>query len=361
MWDSRYEITSSKYENGGLNTKTDTVDYWHYLYRQFGKIDRAEANEERGYYFGFYMGYHNYSYKFGSTGRQGNAFSAGITGGYTIPLYSYNERFIDLDLGGSLGIFYTKYDEYRHDPESNCYPIVAAGQGAIFPMVTELRLALVYRFQSVRQKTLTNKQGRNERIQYLNDQMVEIGKATDSIMKVRQLRADSIKLAKQNAKLERALQDSLQRARKAFVKDSIKQALLTEKLMADSLMRLRTMLVDSGYSIDSLGLDTLKDVNEAVRRAALTLGIIQPEPEKPAEEVVDEAEKEEDDTYVIDQEPLWVEDWKSLKLMYPEKEQQSQPAEQTDSSTDPPAEGGPEEQQAEAEAETEAPPAEGTP
>ena len=361
MWDSRYEITSSKYENGGLNTKTDTVDYWHYLYRQFGKIDRAEANEERGYYFGFYMGYHNYSYKFGSTGRQGNAFSAGITGGYTIPLYSYNERFIDLDLGGSLGIFYTKYDEYRHDPESNCYPIVAAGQGAIFPMVTELRLALVYRFQSVRQKTLTDKQGRNERIQYLNDQMVEIGKATDSIMKVRQLRADSIKLAKQNAKLERALQDSLQRARKAFVKDSIKQALLTEKLMADSLMRLRTMLVDSGYSIDSLGLDTLKDVNEAVRRAALTLGIIQPEPEKPAEEVVDEAEKEEDDTYVIDQEPLWVEDWKSLKLMYPEKEQQSQPAEQTDSSTDPPAEGGAEEQQAEAEAETEAPPAEGTP
>ena len=361
LGDRRYEISYQEYSNGGMASKTDTVDYWHYLYRQFGKIDRAEPNEERGYYFGFYMGYHNYSYKFGSTGRQGNAFSAGITGGYTIPLYSYNERFIDLDLGGSLGIFYTKYDEYRHDPESNCYPIVAAGQGAIFPMVTELRLALVYRFQSVRQKTLTDKQSREDRLTYLSEQERLQGVFNDSIMKVRQLRADSIKLAKQNAKLERALQDSLQRARKAFVKDSIKQALLTEKLMADSLMRLRTMLVDSGYSIDSLGLDTLKDVNEAVRRAALTLGIIQPEPEKPVEEVVDEAEKEEDDTYVIDQEPLWVEDWKSLKLMYPEKEQQSQPAEQTDSSTDPPAEGGAEEQQAEAEAETEAPPAEGTP
>lgn len=362
MWDSRYEITTKKYENGGLNTKTDTVDYWHYLYRQFGKIDRAEANEERGYYFGFYMGYHNYSYKFGSTGRQGNAFSAGITGGYTIPLYSYNDRFIDLDLGGSLGIFYTKYDEYRHDPESNCYPIVAASQGAVFPMVTELRLALVYRFQSVRQKTLTDKQGRSARLDYLETKMLDVGRVTDSIMKARQLRADSIKLAKQNAKLERALQDSLQKVRKAFVKDSIRQALLTEKLMADSLVRLRTMLVDSGgYAVDTLGLDTLKDVNEAVRRAALALGLIQPEPEKPAEEeVAGEAEKEEEDTYVIDQEPLWVEDWKSMKLLYPEKEQQSQPEEQTDSSTGPPAENGAEEQ-AEAETEAEAPPAEGAP
>lgn len=350
-------------EKRGLpdSVSTETVPYWKYLYKQVGKIDRFNANEERGYYFGFYMGYHNYSYKFGSTGRQGNAFSAGITGGYTIPLYTYNDRYIDLDLGGSLGIFYTKYDRYEHDPESNCYPIVAADEGALFPMVTELRLALVYRFESVRQKKLTDKQARTDRLNEVEQLKRKEKEKLDSIMQVRQLRADSIKLAKQNAKLERALQDSLQRARKAFVKDSIKQALLTEKLMADSLMRLRTMLVDSGYSIDSLGLDTLKDVNEAVRRAALTLGIIQPEPEKPAEEVVDEAEKEEDDTYVIDQEPLWVEDWKSLKLMYPEKEQQSQPAEQTDSSTDPPAEGGAEEQQAEAEAETEAPPAEGTP
>lgn len=362
--EARYEIPIDpiKRETEGIEQMNDTVTYWEYLYRQLGKIGRANPNEERGYYFGLYLGYHNYSYKFGSTGRQGNAFSAGITGGYTIPLYSYNDRYLDLDLGGSLGIFYTKYDEYRHDPESNCYPIVAANQGAIFPMVTELRLALVYRFQSVRQKKLTDKQSYEERLDYLLAQRRVLKAFNDSVMAVRQLRADSIKQAKLDAKLERALQDSLQQARKAFVKDSIKQAKLNEKLMADSLVKLRVMLVDSGYSIDSLGLDTLKDVNQAVHRAALTLGIIQPEPEKPVEEeVVDDAEKEEDDTYVIDQEPLWVEDWKSMKLMYPEKEQQSQPAEQTDSSTDPPAEGGAEEQQAEAEAETEAPPAEGTP
>ena len=349
MRDSRYEITTKEYANGGLAVKTDTVDYWEYLYRQFGKIDRAEANVERGYYFGFYMGYHNYSYKLGSTGRQGNAFSVGITGGYTIPLYSYDNRYIDLDLGGSLGIFYTKYDEYRHDPESNCYPIVAANQGAIFPMVTELRLALVYRFQSVRQKTLTDKQGRSARLDYLDELKLKMGKINDSIMQVRQLRADSIKLAKQNAKLERALQDSLQKARNAFVKDSIKQAKLHAQLMADSLTRLRVMLVDSGYSIDSLGIDTLTDVNEAVRRAALTLGIIQPEPEPVVEEVVEE-EVESTESPVKDMEPLWVEDWKTMKLLNPPATEEAAPAdaEETPPATDgsspanaPPAEDAP--------------------
>lgn len=328
-------------EKRGLpdSVSTETVPYWKYLYKQVGKIDRFKANEERGYYFGFYMGYHNYSYKFGSTGRQGNAFSAGITGGYTIPLYTYNDRYIDLDLGGSLGIFYTKYDRYEHDPESNCYPLVAADEGALFPMVTELRLALVYRFESVRQKKLTDKQARIDRLNQVEQLKRREKDLLDSIMQVRQLRTDSIKLAKQNAKLERALQDSLQKARNAFVKDSIKQAKLNAQLMADSLMRLRVMLVDSGYSIDSLGIDTVQDVNEAVRRAALTLGIIQPEPEPVVEEVVEE-EVESTESPVKDMEPLWVEDWKTMKLLDPPATEESTPA--TEQSTaDPPADGPP--------------------
>ena len=339
--DGRYEIPISllEREKRGTTATADTVSYWEYLYKQIGKIDRFKANEERGYYFGFYMGYHNYSYKLGSTGRQGNAFSAGITGGYTIPLYTYNDRYIDLDLGGSLGIFYTKYDEYSHDPESNCYPIVAADEGALFPMVTELRLALVYRFESVRQKKLTDKQARIDRLNQVEQLKRREKELLDSIMQVRQLRTDSIKLAKQNAKLERALQDSLQKARNAFVKDSIKQAKLHAQLMADSLTRLRVMLVDSGYSIDSLGIDTLSDVNEAVHRAALTLGLIQPEPEPVVEEVVEE-EETDTESPVIDMEPLWVEDWKSMKLLNPPAAEEPTPA--TEQSTAlPPAEGPP--------------------
>ncbi len=351
--DGRFEMPISylEREKRGLpdSVTTDIVPYWKYLYKQVGKIDRFKANEERGYYFGFYMGYHNYSYKLGSTGRQGNAFSAGITGGYTIPLYTYNDRYIDLDLGGSLGIFYTKYDEYRHDPESNDYPIVASDEKALFPMVTELRLALVYRFESVRQKKLTDKQARIDRLNQVEQLKRREKELLDSIMQVRQLRTDSIKLAKQNAKLERALQDSLQKARNAFVKDSIKQAKLHAQLMADSLTRLRVMLVDSGYSIDSLGIDTLSDVNEAVHRAALTLGIIQPEPEPVVEEVVEE-EVESTESPVKDMEPLWVEDWKTMKLLNPPATEEAAPAdaEETPPATDasspanaPPAEDGP--------------------
>lgn len=278
--DGRYELSSQKYKNGGMMTVTDTVPYWKYLYRQIGKIDRADAREERGYYFGFYLGYHNYSYKFGSTGRQGNAISGGITGGYTIPLYSYKgkkrDSYIDLDLGGSLGIFYTNFDEYGYDAESNCYPVTAANKSAIFPFVTELRLALVYRFKSVRQKMpLTDKGARTSRIGYLNERILERGRYRDSIATAKQTIRDSIATAKQlrrdtleMLKRDKFLADSLANVQKQFRKDSIKLARQQEKALADSLKLMRKRMASEGIDIDSVGIDTISDVNQAIRRAA---------------------------------------------------------------------------------------------
>ena len=278
--DGQYKIDFKRYEDGYMKPKTDTVPYWKYLYRQIGNIDRADAREERGYYFGFYLGYHNYSYKFGSTGRQGNAVSGGLTGGYTIPRYSYKGKkldgYIDLDLGGSLGIFYTNFDEYGYDAESNCYPVTAANRSAIFPFVTEVRLALVYRFKSVRQKMpLTDKGAREVRIGYLDDRILERGQHRDSIATAKQKVRDSIATAKQlrrdtlkMLKRDKFLADSLANVQKQFRKDSIKLARQQEKALADSLKLMRKRLVSEGIDIDSIGIDTISDVNQAIRRAA---------------------------------------------------------------------------------------------
>lgn len=258
----------------------DTMSVFQYLYKNAFKIDRRNAREERGYYFGFYLGYHNYSYKFGSTGRQGNAISGGITGGYTVPLYSYKGKkrdgYIDLDLGGSLGIFYTNFDEYGYDAESNCYPATAANKSAIFPFVTEVRVALVYRFKSVRQKMpLTDKQGRQDRLNYLRDRQTMRDRHRDSIATAKQKIRDSIATAKQlrrdtlkMLKREKFLADSLANVQKQFRKDSIKLARQQEKALADSLKLMRKRLVSEGIDIDSIGIDTISDVNQAIRRAA---------------------------------------------------------------------------------------------
>lgn len=225
----------------------DSLKTWgrsKYLLKQLGKIDRANPRKERGYYFGFYLGYHNYSFKIGSTGKQGNAFSGGITGGYTIPLYSYrNKRFIDLDLGGSIGLFYSKYDEYRYDAESNCYPITARDKKNLLPWVTEVRVALVYRFESVRNKTLTNKQGRQDRINMLDLKRDSIGKAKSSQMKLRQLRKDSIDAVRKQERMSR---------------DSLKLAKLQQEAFGDSIQASGRKILSIGQ-FDVLSFEALED------------------------------------------------------------------------------------------------------
>lgn len=216
----------------------DSMTYAQYLWKYAFKMDRLEPRKERGYYAGFYLGYHNYSIKFGSTGKQGMAFSGGLTAGFTIPLYSYRDRYIDLDLGGSLGLFYGKYDEYGYDAESDCYPIKAKGKSALLPWVTELRVALVYRFETVRKKTLTDKQGRQDRLNNLQQRRTDRDKAREQrrdslalVQKAKELKRDSAKQVRQAEKALKALQDSIDRAKR----DSIKLDLQLRRALQDSI------------------------------------------------------------------------------------------------------------------------------
>ena len=76
---------------------------------------RKNPRQERAYYWGVYVNAASYNFKIGKEGKQGNAYGAGISVGYTAPLYGYRNNYIDLELGGSAGLIYTPYVVYTPD------------------------------------------------------------------------------------------------------------------------------------------------------------------------------------------------------------------------------------------------------
>ena len=138
-------------------TNTTTKDgFIKYLNDNIFTTKRKTPRDWRAYYWGIYAHASSYNFKFGKQGMQGNAYGAGISLGYTAPLYGYRNSYIDLELGGSIGMVYTNYDVYEHDDESDCYPRIANkckdGHIVPFPLITDLRVAFVYRFVSVKDK-----------------------------------------------------------------------------------------------------------------------------------------------------------------------------------------------------------------
>lgn len=100
------------------------------------------------FYRGAYVSYNDFSIKLSSKGYQGQAYTFGFTYGMVKPLYVFKSgSSLDLELGVSAGISYARYDEYRHDRESNCYPVTKVGTPTIVlpPTVSDLRVGFVYR------------------------------------------------------------------------------------------------------------------------------------------------------------------------------------------------------------------------
>ena len=88
---------------------------------------------------------------------QGSGFGFGVSYGFTTPLYSYpNGHVIDFELGGSAGFMFASRNVYEHDPESDCYPLIkekSKGMSLIpYPLITDLRVAFVYRFTALKNK-----------------------------------------------------------------------------------------------------------------------------------------------------------------------------------------------------------------
>lgn len=101
------------------------------------------------YYRGAYVAYNNFSLLLAKEGKQGSSVGAGFLYGIVKPLYQFkNGNALDMDLGISGGLYFTRYDKFEHNRESNCYHRLSTGSWHLspIPMINELRLALVYRF-----------------------------------------------------------------------------------------------------------------------------------------------------------------------------------------------------------------------
>lgn len=100
---------------------------------------------------GPYVSMSSFSIKFTAKGRQGTAFGAGLTGGVALPLYGYeNGSALDLELGGSIGWHFASYDLYTVNVVNNEYPFLGhRSQFIFYPLVTDARVSLVYRFRTI--------------------------------------------------------------------------------------------------------------------------------------------------------------------------------------------------------------------
>ena len=210
----------------------DSASFFQRLKEEVFTIKRFHPRYWRAYYWGVYTDVASYNFKFGKRGMQGTAYGLGVSGGFSIPLYGYRENFVDLELGASIGLAYTKYDAYRHDEESNCYPRLpekSKGNHLVpFPVVSDLRVAFVYRFS-------TSVKNKYKLIDY--DKI----NARSEAKRQKQLRRDSISEARTKIREQKKLQkDSLNLAKDSLsqIKDSLKRQ---DKLMKDSLEQIRKL------------------------------------------------------------------------------------------------------------------------
>lgn len=262
----------------------DSASFFQRLKEEVFTIKRFHPRYWRAYYWGVYADYANYNFKFGKRGMQGSALGLGVSGGFSIPLYGYRDNFVDLELGASVGFVYTKYDAYRHDEESNCYPRLPekskGGHLVPFPVVSDLRVAFVYRFS-------TSVKNKYKLIDY-----DKINARTEA-KRQKQLRRDSISEAKTKIKeLKKLQRDSLDLAKDSLsqIKDSLKKQ---EKLVKDSLEQVRRLDKEQG----KLMKDSLEQVQKLEKEQAKLMkdsleNVAKEEKKRSKKEKKQQAEKE---------------------------------------------------------------------
>lgn len=222
-------------------TNTTMKDgFMKYLNDNILTTKRKNPRDWRAYYWGIYANAASYNFKLGKQGIQGNSYGAGVSLGYTAPLYGYRNNYVDLEIGGSVGLAYAKYDVYEHDAESDCYPRIAdkckGGHLVPFPLITDLRVAFVYRFVSVKDKY---KQSVTRRFEIWDEKRTKLNAAINEM----RMRIDSISAAckKQGVNLTDSLltKEEQKEWRKMQKEAQIKQQeeadQKLQKQMADSL------------------------------------------------------------------------------------------------------------------------------
>lgn len=211
---------------------TPNANLWTRLNETVFTTQRKNPRQERAYYWGVYANAASYNLKLGKKGKQGTAYGAGISLGYTAPLYGYRNHYIDIEMGGAIGLLYTSYDTYTHDAESDCYPITSSKGGHLvpFPLITDLRVAFVWRFMSAGDKYKASvyrrvqlrdfaRQEVNNRINKIRERVDSINTAVrkqgfsrpDSLLNKEELKQWKLMQKERKAAAEKAADDKLRK------------------------------------------------------------------------------------------------------------------------------------------------------
>lgn len=105
----------------------------------------------RTYYWGIYAGYTKFNLMW-NKGVAGDLFQAGVTGGWEVPLYQCKQGGLDLDLGLSIGMLYAEYGKYRFADGKTVLTEQKGRHILPYPLPTEIRVGIVYRFNSIKYK-----------------------------------------------------------------------------------------------------------------------------------------------------------------------------------------------------------------
>lgn len=145
-------------------------EYRHYFRQKEGNSGTAGVRESsarrpgrpvkpwRAYFIGAYADFATFSFKLSPKGIQGQAAGAGVTAGYSLPLYSYYRGAVDIEFAFSAGLAVATKDVFTHNPDGNYYVKQAAesrGWHIVpYPVVSELKVAFAWRHISIREKYL---------------------------------------------------------------------------------------------------------------------------------------------------------------------------------------------------------------
>lgn len=240
------------------------------------------------FYRGAYLSYNKFSIKLlGSEGYQGSAVTAGLTYGIVKPLYVFeNGNSLDFDLGISAGLAFASYDKYRHDRESDCYPVTKRSLSGVHPVVSDIHVGFVYRLgnypvtkkyrwrydcDQVYRDRIDSIYAANERAaadKRYNDSLIAVVSKDfwhhyDSIMSVKKIEADSLNRVKAAAAAAaaQARQAEKERERQARLnaKAGAKAAKAAAKTPADSTVLTTDSLFSGLITSDSLAVTPSSD------------------------------------------------------------------------------------------------------
>lgn len=165
-WDTHPDYISYNSFNI-LEGKLELRRYWHTRQRnsaQYRGLERIFSKERRnprfwrGYYAGLYAQAGSFQWKFTQKGIRGSEYSAGLSLGVVRQLFIYEKNALDLDLGLSAGALWVKGENFTVNREQNVYE-TGESVNKVLPMLTDVRLALVYRFgPSVKKRYLHNQE-----------------------------------------------------------------------------------------------------------------------------------------------------------------------------------------------------------